>query len=121
MVLIKAVLSALPIFQSSMLLAPKSITTHNSKFLWDFLWNGGKGNQSKMHLVSWDILKRPITEGGLQIRDPGLENLALGGKIIWQLYADKNHLVSKIFWMKYLKGGTLRNLKTSNIPTGTTI
>ena len=60
-------------------------------------------------------------EGGLQIRDPGLENPTLGGKIIWQLYANKNHPLSKIFWMKYLKGGSLRNLKTSNAPTGTTV
>ena len=49
-----------------------------------------------MHLVCWEILKRPLSEGGLQIRDPGLENLALGGKIIWQLFADKNNPVSKI-------------------------
>ena len=74
-----------------------------------------------MHLVSWDILKRPIPEGELQIRDPGLANLALGGKILWQLYVDKNHHVSKIFRMKYLKGGSLRNLTTFSSPTCTTI
>ena len=53
-----------------------------SKLLRDFLWNGGKGNQIKLHLVSWDIVKRPLSEGGMQIRDPGLANLAMGGKII---------------------------------------
>ena len=74
-----------------------------------------------MHLVSWDILKRPISEGGLQIRDPGLANLEMGGKLIWQLYVDKNHPVNKIFRMKYLEGGSLRNLTTSNTPTGTAI
>ena len=74
-----------------------------------------------MHLVSWDTLKRPITEGGLQIQDLGLENLAMAGKLIWQLYADKNHQISNIFWMKYLKGGSLRNLKSSHTPTGTTV
>ena len=82
---------------------------------------GGKGNQNKMHVVSWDILKRPISEGGLQIRDPGLANLAMGGKLIWKQYADKKHSISKIFWMKYLKGGSLRNLTTSNTPSGTAI
>ena len=87
----------------------------------DFLWNGGKGSQNKIHLVSWDILKRPMSEGGLQIHDPELENLVVGGKLISQLYADKNHSISKIFWMKYLKGGSLRNLKTANPPIGTTI
>ena len=74
-----------------------------------------------MHLVSWDILKIPLTEGGLQIHDLGLANLAMGGKIIWQLFADKKHLISKIFWMKCLKGGSLRNLKAENLPQGTTI
>ena len=121
LVLIKFVLSALPIFQSSLLLPPKSIMSHISKLLWDFLWNGGKGNQTKLHLVSWDILKIPIMEGGLQIRDPGLANLALEGKIIWQLSADKKNPVRKILWMKYLKRGSLRNLKTKNTPTCTTI
>ena len=70
-----------------------------------------------MHLVSWDILKRPLSEGGLQICDLGLENLDLGGKIIWQLFADKKHPVRNILWMKYLKGDSLRNLKLVNIPT----
>ena len=79
--MIKAVLSAYTIFQSSLLLGPKSIMTQISKILRDFLWNGGKGNQNKIHLVSWDILTRPMSVGGLQIRDPGLANLALGGKI----------------------------------------
>ena len=53
--------------------------TQISKILRDFLWNGGKGNQNKMHLVSWEILKRPLSEGDLQIHDPRLGNIALGG------------------------------------------
>ena len=39
LVLIKSVLSFLPIFQSSLLLAPKSILI--TKILRDFLWSGG--------------------------------------------------------------------------------
>ena len=121
LILIKAALSALPIFQSSLLLAPKSITSQISKILWDFLWNGGKGSQSKMHLVSWDTLKKPIFEGGLQIRDPRLSNLALGGKFLWQRYVDKHHLVGKIFRLKFLKEIPLRNLTSFSTPLGTTI
>ena len=83
LILVKVVLSAFPIFQSSLLLAPKSILAQISKFLRDFLWTGGKGNHNKMHLVSWEVLKRPFSEGGLQIRDPGMANLALSGKLIW--------------------------------------
>ena len=60
-----------------------------------------------MHLTIWEILKKTISEGGLQIHDPRLANLEMGGKIIWKLYVDKNHPISKIFGMKYLKGGSL--------------
>ena len=74
-----------------------------------------------MHLVSWDIFKRPILEGGLQIRDPGLANMAMRRKLIWKLYMGKNHPVSNIFRMKYIKGVSLRNLSTSRTPTRTTI
>ena len=74
-----------------------------------------------MHLVSWDTLKKPISKGGLQIRDPGLSNLALGGKLLWKLYVDKHHPVSNIFRPKYLKGRSLRKLTSSSTPSGTTI
>ena len=87
----------------------------------DFLWKGVKGNLKKMHLVNWETLKRPILEGGLQIQDPELANLALGGKLVWQLFSDKHHPVNMIFWKKYLKGGSLRNIKIVNTRTGTAI
>ena len=74
-----------------------------------------------MHLVSWDTLKKPISEGGLQIQDPGLYDLALGGKFLWQLYVDKHHPDIKIFRLKYLKGRSLRKLTSSSTPSGTTI
>ena len=121
MILIKAVLSALPIFQCSLLLAPKYVTSQIAKLLRDFLWEGGKGNQKKMHLVSWEIIKRPISEGGSNIRDPELVNLALGGKLLWQIYSSKNHPVSKIFWKKYLNGIPMRNINSAISPSGTTI
>ena len=74
-----------------------------------------------MHLVSWEIIKRPISEGGLNIRDPELVNLPLGGKLLWQSYSNKNHPVSKIFRKKYLKGIPMRNINSANSPKGTSI
>ena len=120
-ILIKSILSSLPIFQSSLLLPPKSISVQIAKILRDFLSCGGKGNNKKINLVKWETIKRPITKGRLQIRDPELANLALGGKLVWQIFADKNHLVNKLFLMKYLKGGSLRTIKSEKLPTGTAI
>ena len=74
-----------------------------------------------MHLVSWEVLKRPMIEGGLQIRDPGLANLAMSGKLIWKLYVNKNHTVSQIFRKTYLKGGSLRKATATNTLSDTAI
>jgi hypothetical protein len=77
--LIKSILSSLPIYQASFLLAPKAIMSQITKMIRDFLWRGGKGNHKKYHLVNWDTVKCPHSDGGLQVRDPELANLALGG------------------------------------------
>ena len=82
-VLIKSTLSALPIYQSFILLAPKSIVDQISNLIRDFLWQVSKGNQNRLHLVNWDTVKRPVIEGGLYIKDHGLFNLAMGGKLMW--------------------------------------
>ena len=108
--LIKAVISSLPVFQASFLLALKSIMDQFSKLIKDFLWKGGKGNHRKFHLVKWDKVKRPLSEGGLQIRDPRLTNLALGGELLWKLHSDIKHPVSKILRLKYMRGESLRSL-----------
>jgi len=63
----KSVLSALPIYQAAFLLVPKQVTDHISKLIRDFLWQGGKGNTHKIHVVKWDQVKRSFTEEGLEI------------------------------------------------------
>ena len=116
LILIKSLLSSLPIYQSSLLLAPKSIMDQISKLIKDLLWRGGKRNHNHMHLVKWEIVKRPVLDGGLKIKDPVMSNLAMGGKLLWQLFSNKKHLVSQIFRKKCLHGGTLRNLQMENTP-----
>ena len=113
--LIKAVISSLSVFQASFLLALKSIMDQFSKLIKDFLWQGGKGNHRKFHLVKWDKVKLPLTDGGLQIRDPRLTKLSLGGKILWKLHTDSKHPVSKILRFKYMRGESLCSLQEINV------
>ena len=87
----------------------------------DFLWRGGKGNQNHMHLVNWETVKRPLLEGGLQFKDPKMSNIAMGGKILWRLFSNKKHPVSQLFWKKYLRGGSLRNIQMENTIKGSII
>ena len=63
-----------------------------------------------MHLVNWENVKKPVLESGMQIRDPTLSNLALGGKLLWQLVCNKKHPVSQIFKKTYLHTGSLKIL-----------
>eukprot|EP00253_Pinus_taeda_P019238 PITA_19238 len=120
-ILIKAVLSALPIYQAAFLFAPRNVTEQISKLLRDFLWQGGKGNENKIHLVKWDVVKKTQADGGLQIRDPALINLALGGKILWKLLHEPTHPVSEILRTKYRPNINLSNLQNANTANSTQV
>ena len=87
-----------------------------ARLIKEFLWKGGKGNKNKYHLVSRDTRKRPLLEGGLQIRDPRLVNMDLGGKILWKLFSNRDHPINNILWKKYLKGGSICNLHHEKNP-----
>ena len=45
----------------------------------------------------------------------------MGCKLLWQLFSNKKHVVSHLFWKKYLQGGTLRNIQFANTPKGSNI
>eukprot|EP00253_Pinus_taeda_P033982 PITA_33982 len=118
-ILIKSMLSVLPIFQAVFLLAPRNVMEHISKLLRDFLWQGGKGNENKIHLVNWEVVKKTMVEGGLQIRDPALVNLAMGGKILWKLIHEPSHLISITLHTKYGLNKSLSNLHNANTVNST--
>ena len=69
-------------------MAPKRIMDQISKLIRDFLWRGDKGNKSQLHLVNWDTVKRPVIEGGLHIKYLGLVNLAMGCKLLLQVFSN---------------------------------
>eukprot|EP00253_Pinus_taeda_P004292 PITA_04292 len=109
-ILIKSQLSSLLIYQAAFLLAPRNIMDQISSLIRNFLWQGGRGNDKKLHLVNWETVKKPIDEGGLNIRDPSLSNLALGSKILWKIFKEPSHPVSLILRAKYTNSNDLRNL-----------
>lgn len=55
--LIRLVLSALPTFQASLMMAPKQISGQISSLMRNFLWNGGCGNSNRFHLINWEKAK----------------------------------------------------------------
>lgn len=84
-ILMKYVLISLPVYQNSILLAPKTFISKVDGLLRRFLWEGGKNNEITLHLVNWDTIKKPFLEGGLQMWDLAIQNLALGSKLLWNI------------------------------------
>ena len=68
--LIQSILSSYPININFMILAPNMITNNISMEIRKFLWQVGKIQNKKIHLVKWDVVNAPKLKGGLGIRDP---------------------------------------------------
>lgn len=110
MVLLKYVMNSMPIYQSSILLAPGSVICKLERLLRKFIWEGGKGNEKKLHLISWDKIQKPCDEGGLQVRNLSIQNLALGAKFLWQLITRKESWSKEVLRKKYFPGTRKRCL-----------
>eukprot|EP00253_Pinus_taeda_P022364 PITA_22364 len=108
--LMKSVLLGMPLYQNSILLAPRSFLSKLDSLLRRFLWEGGNNNDRRIHLVNWEILKRPLLEGGLHLRNLAAQNLALGSKILWNLVSGKASWSKRVLWKKYFQGQRLRCL-----------
>eukprot|EP00253_Pinus_taeda_P007428 PITA_07428 len=109
-ILMKSVLTSMPLYHHSILLAPKTFLSKLDSLLRRFLWEGGKNNEKRLHLVIWDTVKKPTLEGGLHLRDLGAQNLSLGSKILWSIVDGKTSWSKKVLWKKYFKGQRLRCL-----------
>lgn len=77
--LIKSTLSNLPTYFLSLFPIFASVAYRIEKLQRDFLW-GGMGEEFKFHLVKWDTVCRPISNGGLGIRNVRIFNHVLLGK-----------------------------------------
>lgn len=66
-IVIKAILSALPIYQFATTLAPASIHKHMELIIRSFLWHRGRQDSKNFSLVKWDQVILPFEKGGLGI------------------------------------------------------
>ena len=108
LILLKSVLNSMPIYQYSILLTPCSVLSKIESLFRKFIWEGGKGNEKKIHLVSWEKIQKPRDEGGLQVRSLPIQNLALGAKLLWQMITGKDSWSKKALCKKYFSGSKKR-------------
>ena len=83
--LIKSTLSNLPTYLLPLFPIPTSVAKRIEKIQRDFLLGGGGLNdEARIHLVDWDMVCSPISEGGFGIRNVKKFNQALLGKWLWR-------------------------------------
>ncbi|CAN1761414.1 Putative ribonuclease H protein At1g65750 [Linum perenne] len=88
LVLIKSVLSSLPVYFLSLLRAQASVILKLERIQNKFLWAGTEV-KDKIHWVSWDLEKTPRERGGLGIQDLKILNSALLCKWFWRFAIEK--------------------------------
>ncbi|CAN0912200.1 Transposon TX1 uncharacterized 149 kDa protein [Linum grandiflorum] len=88
MVLIKSVLSSMPVYFLSVFRAPATVIKVIERIQNNFLLTG-LSVSSKMHMISWDKVKTPMRRGGLGVTDLESLNKALLGKWLWRFGTER--------------------------------
>ncbi|XP_071728391.1 uncharacterized protein [Rutidosis leptorrhynchoides] len=97
LVLIKSVLSSLPLYYFSLFRAPPCVLKLLESVRRSFFW-GGADSGSKIHWVKWESVISPYEVGGLNIGSLKSKNLALLGKWWWRFKIETNSL-----WVKVIR------------------
>ena len=72
----------MPVYLFSALAAPKAIMREIRNMQQIFLWSGAN-EQRKWDLVSWETLRTPKNQGGLNLCDPEKVDYVSGAKLWW--------------------------------------
>ncbi|GFS31963.1 hypothetical protein Acr_00g0020140 [Actinidia rufa] len=100
LVLIKSVISSLPVYYMSLFKMPERVAKCIERIQATFLWGGDDANR-KIHLISWDKIIRGKDRGGLDVRNIKIMNECLLCKWHWRFGAKYGALWKKLICSKY--------------------
>lgn len=98
----------MPIYSMQIQLLPKQVCNKIDSLTRGFIWANGNSNRG-WSMVKWDIMTSPRRFGGMGIRDTKMANIAMVGKLIWNLLHDKHKLWVQVLSHKYLANGSVWN------------
>ncbi|KAL8139061.1 hypothetical protein V2J09_005062 [Rumex salicifolius] len=101
--LTRSVLNTIPTHTISTILLSSSTCHQIDKICRDFVWGSYDGGK-RIHLVDWKTLCLPRNAWCLDIRPIRKANVALIGKLGWQLLTNSKALWSKVLTAKYKVG-----------------
>ena len=101
LVLIRVVLSSLPVYWMALAPIPQSILDKLRSMIFSFLW-GSSANIKKFHLVDWRCLSLPTSQGGWGIKHLNWFSLSLHLNSFW-MALNGIGIWSSLISVKYLK------------------
>ena len=107
--LVKAIISSLPIFIYSSLLPHVGVMSSLNKEIRMLLQHGGKDSQNKFHILNWEIVRTEKIRGVVG-HEPRLMNIELGTKMLCRIVTGKEEWWKEIIHKKYIKNPSLRCL-----------
>lgn len=100
LVLLKSVLSSLPVYALSFFKAPSGILSSIESIFKKIFWGGSEDNR-KIPWISWNTICLQKEQGGLGVRRLREFNLALLGKWCWRLLVDRGGLWYRVLVARY--------------------
>lgn len=82
---------------------PRTICDDLDKRVRRFIWGGSEDTQ-KIHLIPWETLQRPKSQGGVGVRSARQANSAFLTKLGWIMLTEPNAFWSRVLRAKYCKG-----------------
>jgi len=104
LVLLKSVMSSLPVYFLSFFKAPAGIISSIESIFKSFFWGGGEENR-KIAWISWESICIPKEDGGLGVRRVGDFNTSLLGKWCWRMLSEKGGLWYRVLRSRYGEEG----------------
>lgn len=99
-VLIKSVLSSIPVYHLSYFALSEKEAKKCDSIIANFFW-GNHQNPKTPHMLAWTKICQPKQNGGLGIRAFGDFNKALLGRQAWRIISNRDSLLSRVFMAKY--------------------
>ncbi|KAL0771040.1 hypothetical protein Bca101_036191 [Brassica carinata] len=117
LIMIKAILSAIPTHASSCFLLPLSLCKRIQSAFTRFWWDAA--DQKKICWIAWSKITLPKLMGGLGVRDIQLFNVALLAKQAWRIVTAPHSLLSRMLMGRYCQNSSFVDvLPTSNASHG---